>query len=138
MAGGGHTYESSGHRLSRGRVSTCLARQAPRRGTGLWEKLAAGRAADICFVLGELTGAHPAWPGAELIDPSRMAMAGHSTGGAAAIAAMLADSRVRAGVDMDGGTVAAMPAEGLSGRSCSWASHPLHPGKRRRGEHLGA
>ena len=53
-------------------------------------------------VLRELTGAHPAWPGAALIDPSRMAMAGHSAGGAAAIAAMLADSRIRAGIDMDG------------------------------------
>jgi acetyl esterase/lipase len=42
-------------------------------------------------VLDEVTGAHPAWPGAGLIDPSQMGMAGHSAGGAAAIAAMLAD-----------------------------------------------
>jgi hypothetical protein len=42
-------------------------------------------------VLGELTGGDPACPGVALIDPSRMAMAGHSLGGAAAIAAMLAD-----------------------------------------------
>ena len=48
--------------------------------------MVAGRAADVSFVLGELTGAHPAWPGGALIDPSRMAMAGHSIGGAAAIA----------------------------------------------------
>jgi hypothetical protein len=74
----------------------------------------AGRAADICFVLGELTGAHPAWPSADLIDPSRMAMAGHSIGGAAAIATMLADSRVRAGIDMDGATTASIPGHGLS------------------------
>ena len=83
-------------------------------GTGVQEKVAAGRAADVCFVLGELTGAHPAWPGAGLIDPSRMAMAGHSAGGAAAIAAMLADSRIRAGIDMDGSTAAPIPDEGLS------------------------
>jgi hypothetical protein len=75
----------------------------------------AGRAADVCFVLNELTGTHPAWPGAGLIDPARIAMAGHSIGGAAAIAAMLADSRIRAGIDMDGATAAPIPDEGLSG-----------------------
>jgi hypothetical protein len=41
-------------------------------------------------------------------------MAGHSAGGAAAIAAMLADSRVRAGLDMDGSTHARIPDHGLS------------------------
>ena len=74
----------------------------------------AGRAADVSFVLGELTGAHPPSPGAALIDPSRIAMAGHSIGGAAAISAMLADSRVRAGLDMDGATHARIPDHGLS------------------------
>jgi Platelet-activating factor acetylhydrolase, isoform II len=78
------------------------------------EKVVGGRAADVSFVLSELTGAHPAWPGTALIDPSRTAMAGHSLGGAATIAAMLADSRIRAGVDMDGSTVAEIPGEGLS------------------------
>lgn len=73
----------------------------------------AGRAADVSFVLNELTGAHPPWQGAALIDPSRMAMAGHSAGGAAAIAAMLADSRIRAGIDMDGATCAPIPDDGL-------------------------
>jgi len=114
VAGIDHTYESFATAFPDGRVTTCLARQAPRRGTGFWEKAVAGRAADVCFVLSELTGAHPAWPGAGLIDPSRMAMAGHSAGGAAAIAAMLADSRIRAGIDMDGATYARIPDDGLS------------------------
>jgi hypothetical protein len=74
----------------------------------------AGRAADVCFVLDELTGTHPVCPGAGLIDASRMAMAGHSAGGAAAIPAMLADSRIRAGIDMDGSTAALIPDEGLA------------------------
>ena len=113
-AGIDHTYESFATAFPDGRVTTCLARQAPRRGPGFWEKVAAGRAADVCFVLGQLTGAHPAWPGAGLIDPTRMAMGGHSAGGAAAIAAMLADSRIRAGIDMDGATCAPIPDEGLS------------------------
>ena len=114
VAGIDHTYESFGTAFPDGRVTTCLARQARQRGSGFWEKVMAGRAADVSFVIHELTGAHPAWPGARLIDPSRIAMAGHSIGGAAAIAAMLADSRIRAGIDMDGATCAPIPDEGLS------------------------
>jgi dienelactone hydrolase len=112
VAGIDHTYESYATAFPDGRVTTRLARQAGRRDR--WESVVAGRATDVSFVLGELTGAHPAWPGAALIDSSRIAMAGHSIGGAAAIAAMLGDPRIRAGVDMDGATVAAIPGEGLS------------------------
>ena len=83
-------------------------------GPGVLGEGSTGRAADVSFVLGELTGAHPVWPGAGLIDPSRIAMAGHSAGGAAAIAAMLVDSRVRAGIDMDGATAARIPPSCLS------------------------
>jgi len=113
VAGIDHTYESFGTAFPDGRVTTCRAREGP-RGRGFWEKVVAGRAADVGFVLDELTGPHPAWPGAGLIDPSRTAMAGHSAGGAAAIAAMLADSRIRAGIDMDGATAAPIPDHGLS------------------------
>jgi hypothetical protein len=109
-----HTYESLATAFPDGRVTTCLAREAPRRGPGFWEKVAAGRAADVSFVLDELTGARAAWPGAGLIDAGRIAMAGHSAGGAAAIAALLADSRILAGVDMDGSTAAPIPDNGLS------------------------
>ena len=114
VAGIDHTYESFGTAFPDGRVATGLAREARRRGGGSPEKVAAGRAADVSFVLNELTGAHPAWPGAGLIDPSRIAMAGHSAGGAAAIAAMLADSRIRAGIDMDGATAAPIPDHSLA------------------------
>ncbi len=114
VAGIDHTYESFATAFPDGRVTTCLACEAPRRGRGFWERVAAGRAADVSFVLDELTGARRAWPGAGLIDPSRMAMAGHSAGGAAAIPAMLADPRIRAGIDMDGATVAPIPDPGLS------------------------
>jgi hypothetical protein len=114
VAGIDHTYESLATAFPDGRVATCLSREARQSGGGFWEKMAAGRAADMSFVLSELTGPHPAWPGAGLIDPSRMAMAGHSAGGAATIAAMLADDRIRAGIDMDGSTVAEIPDRGLS------------------------
>jgi dienelactone hydrolase len=112
VAGIDHTYESHATACPDGRVTTCLAREAPRGNRK--EEVAAGRAADVCFALDELTGAHPAWPGAGLIDPSQIGMAGHSAGGAAAIAAMLADSRIRAGIDMDGSTAAPIPDEGLA------------------------
>jgi|HubBroStandDraft_2_1064218.scaffolds.fasta_scaffold07288_6 dienelactone hydrolase len=114
VAGIDHTYESFATAFPDGRVTTCLARETRHRGEGFWEKVVAGRAADVSFVLDQLTGAHPAWPGAALIDPSRIAMAGHSIGGAAAIAAMLADSRIRAGLDMDGSTYAQIPDLGLA------------------------
>ena len=113
VAGIDHTYESYGTAFPDGRVTTCLARQARQRDSGK-EKVMASRAADVSFALSELTGAHPACPGAGLIDPSRIGMAGHSAGGAAAIAAMLADSRIRAGIDMDGATAAPIPDHGLS------------------------
>jgi dienelactone hydrolase len=114
VAGIDHTYESYGTAFPDGRVTTCLAREARQRGTASQEKVAKSRAADVSFVLGELATTQPAWPGAGLIDPSRMAMAGHSAGGAATVAAMLADSRIRAGIDMDGATCAPIPARGLS------------------------
>jgi hypothetical protein len=41
-------------------------------------------------------------------------MAWHSVGGATAIAALLADPRIQAGIDMDGATHAPIPASGLS------------------------
>jgi platelet-activating factor acetylhydrolase isoform II len=114
VAGIDHTYESFGTAFPDGRVTTCLARETRGRSEGFWEKLVAGRAADVSFVLSELTGARPAWPGAALIDLSRIAMAGHSGGGAAAIAALLADSRICAGIDMDGTIPAPVPDHGLS------------------------
>jgi dienelactone hydrolase len=107
VAGIDHTYESFATAFPDGRVATCLARRGRRPGDRFWEKLVAGRVVDVCFVLDELTGA---WP----IDPSRVGMAGHSIGGASAIAAMLADSRIRAGIDMDGTLPTPVPDQGLS------------------------
>jgi dienelactone hydrolase len=114
VAGIDHTYESYATAFPDGRVTTCLAREVRGRGEGFWEKLVPGRAADVSFVLNELTGAHPAWPGAALIDPSRIAMAGHSIGGGAVLSALQADSRIRAGIDMDGTIPTPIPDPGLS------------------------
>ncbi|HEV8555682.1 MAG TPA: alpha/beta hydrolase [Actinophytocola sp.] len=104
VAGIEHTYESVATTFPDGRVTTCRAREVRQRGHAFWERLTASRAADVSFVLDALTGTHPQSPGARLIDPSRIAMAGHSVGGASTIAAIVTDSRLRAGIDIDGAT----------------------------------
>ncbi|MEU0569842.1 alpha/beta hydrolase [Nonomuraea sp. NPDC005983] len=126
VAGIDHTYESYATTFPGGRVAECLACDSdtdPGFGTGVVR----GRAADVSFVLDQLTSK---WDGSRLIDRSRIAMAGQSIGGAAAVAAMLKDSRVRAGVDMDGTTYARIPKSGLS-RPFMFMGSPQHtPGGR--------
>ncbi|WP_259405366.1 alpha/beta hydrolase [Microbispora sp. H10830] len=113
VAGIDHTYESLATTFPDGRVTTCVACEAP-KDQEFWNAVGRSRAADVSFVLDELTGAHPKWKGASLIARSRIAMAGHSAGGASTIAAMLQDTRIRAGIDMDGTTFAPIPGSGLS------------------------
>ncbi|MBO3750653.1 alpha/beta hydrolase [Streptosporangiaceae bacterium NEAU-GS5] len=110
VAGVDHTYESYATTLADGRVAECLACDSdgdPGFGAGLVK----GRAADVSFVLDRLMST---WDHAGLIDRSRIAMVGQSIGGAAALAAMLKDSRVRAGIDMDGTTYARIAESGFS------------------------
>ncbi len=96
---------------------------------GFDEKQMLSRAADVSFVLDELTGPHPKWHGADLIDRSRIGMAGHSVGGASAIAAMAGDSRIKAGMNIDGATPVPLTAPGLS-RPFMFVSHQLDPATR--------
>jgi dienelactone hydrolase len=108
-----HTYESVATTFPDGRVATCTACEVP-HDEAFWNRLVTSRAADVSFVLDELTKAHAEWNGSRLIDPSRIAMAGHSVGGASAVTSMLADPRVRAGIDIDGTTQVPIPDSGLS------------------------
>jgi Platelet-activating factor acetylhydrolase, isoform II len=113
-----HTYENRATTFPDGRVTGCAACEVDDL-PGFWEKLVPSRAADVSFVLDELTGPHPKSRsdkrrGARLIDPSRIAMGGHSAGGASTIHAMLADPRIRAGIDIDGSTHVPIPDPGLS------------------------
>ncbi|GGT11423.1 alpha/beta hydrolase family protein [Nonomuraea spiralis] len=126
VAGIDHTYESYATTFPGGRVAECLACDSdtdPGFGTGV----VAGRAADVSFVLDQLPSK---WHGSDLIDSSEIAMVGQSIGGASALAAMVKDSRVRAGIDMDGTTYARIPKNGFS-RPFMLLGSPSHvPGGR--------
>ncbi|WP_327266386.1 alpha/beta hydrolase [Streptomyces sp. NBC_01232] len=110
-----HAYESVGTAFPGGRVLTCLACEKVRGEEG-YRTVGDTRAGDVSFLLDRLTGRDPAWRHAGLIDRSRIAMAGHSIGGSSTAAAMAADRRIRAGVNMDGGFSTPVPAAGLGGR----------------------
>ncbi|MFB6840976.1 alpha/beta hydrolase family protein [Streptomyces sp. NPDC056361] len=111
-----HAYESYGISLPGGRTLTCVACTALDEGGVHAGVVTATRAADMRYVLDRLTGPRPAWRYADVIDASRVGMAGHSIGGASAATAMVADPRVDAGVNMDGAFWEELPAEGLRGR----------------------
>ncbi len=106
-----HTYENVATTFPGGRVTGCAA--CGDYDPAFWEKLQRGRAADVSFVLDELTGSHPKWRGAALVDARRIGMAGHSVGGASAINAMVTDPRIRAGIDIDGTTSDPLLSPGL-------------------------
>ncbi|MGI5486947.1 alpha/beta hydrolase family protein [Microtetraspora malaysiensis] len=121
VAGIDHTYESYATTFPDGRVAECLACDSdtdPGFGTGT----AQGRAADVSFVLDRLPSK---WDGSGVIDRSRIAMVGQSIGGAAALATMVQDPRVRAGIDLDGTTYARIPKSGFS-RPFLFIGSPQH------------
>lgn len=116
-----HAYESYGTSFP-GRFTTCAAcdavesapdEEASRK---LLAEVARGRAADLSFVVDELTSARPAWRHGRMIDSRRVGAAGHSIGGNAAAQLMVRDARVRAGVNLDGTFFTPVPQQGLGGR----------------------
>ncbi|MCX4825458.1 alpha/beta hydrolase [Streptomyces sp. NBC_01142] len=109
-----HAYEAVGVAFPGGRTLPCTACDLV--GEDGIDTVATGRAKDLSFVLDTLTGHHPAWRYARMIDAKRIGMAGHSIGGASTAATMAVDRRVRAGVNMDGKFAAAPPGAGLGGR----------------------
>ncbi|MEU8922435.1 alpha/beta hydrolase [Kitasatospora sp. NPDC048545] len=96
----GHTYEDSGETLANGQTPPCAICDHPE--TIDFDAEAVSRGRDVSFVIDQLTHGNTAWRLAHLIDKHEIGMAGHSLGGAAAAATMIADPRVRAGVNMDG------------------------------------
>ncbi|MEV6869032.1 alpha/beta hydrolase [Streptosporangium subroseum] len=113
-----HTYENFATTFPDGRVTTCAACEIEPDDNAdaddFGQKVIRNRAVDISFVLDQLTGPHPKWKGASLINSARIAMAGQSIGGAAAPETMLKDSRVRAGINMDGSMFLPIPKSGLA------------------------
>jgi predicted dienelactone hydrolase len=111
-----HAYESYGIAVPGRRMLTCVACTAIEEQGVDPRRVTSARAADMAFVLDRLTGRHPAWRQAGLIDKTRVGMAGHSIGGASAATAMAADPRIDAGINMDGAFWDELPTGGLRGR----------------------
>ncbi|MFJ1756994.1 alpha/beta hydrolase family protein [Kitasatospora sp. NPDC088134] len=123
-----HTYENTGTTFPDGHTTTCPVCHTlttPEQ----WKALDASRATDISFVVDRLTGHGPAsWHYSRLIDRDRIGTGGHSAGGAAAVPALLADDRLRAGVDLDGSMDYGVPATGLGHKPFLMVGHPLGDG----------
>ncbi|GJF23422.1 alpha/beta hydrolase family protein [Streptomyces sp. HO565] len=110
-----HAYESVATEFPGGRVLPCVACDEVEPGPE-YAKVVPGRAADLSFVVDELTGRGGAGAAlSRMIDGRRIGIAGHSIGGAAAAATMAADRRVRAGANLDGDFFV-RPGAGLGGR----------------------
>lgn len=126
VAGIDHTHESYATTFGDGRVAPCIACDSD-TDPGFGTKVVQGRAADVSFVLDQLPAK---WDGSDLIDRSRIAMAGQSIGGASALATMVKDQRVRAGIDMDGTAYARIPKGGLARPFLFMGSDGHRPGGR--------
>ncbi|WP_412538092.1 alpha/beta fold hydrolase [Longispora sp. K20-0274] len=98
-----HPYDSAAVVLADGRTVTTATRSSGDRDRD--DELAVGwtaiRAADLSFVLTQLDGPL-AGPLQGRLDTGRVAVTGHSMGGAAALQAARRDHRFRAVVDLDG------------------------------------
>jgi len=118
----GHTYEDSGETLGDGQTPPCAICDGDSPTAPQPDAITASRAKDVSFVIDQLTNGNRAWHLADLIDRHSIGMAGHSLGGAATVDTMIADSRVRAGVNLDG-TFFPVPAAGQITRPYLMMSH---------------
>ncbi|WDZ87689.1 alpha/beta hydrolase family protein [Micromonospora cathayae] len=98
VAGLDHPYEARGVEFPDGRVVDCLA--CDEWGPDTAAKVIAGRTADASFLLDRLTGPRPVWRG--FVDRDRVAMVGHSIGGASAVRGLAVEPRLDAAADLDG------------------------------------
>ncbi|HYQ65952.1 alpha/beta hydrolase family protein [Actinophytocola sp.] len=93
VAGIDHTYEGAAVTFPDGRVARCVVCDGGASGAAI----VASRVRDISFVLDHVLARYR-----NMVDANRIMAAGHSIGGAAAAATMLADPRVDAGTNLDG------------------------------------
>jgi predicted dienelactone hydrolase len=108
-----HTHENVATTFPDGRVAPCASCEIP-HDPSFWLELGAGRARDVSFVLDQLTGPLREHRGANLVDAARIAVGGHSVGGASSLEAARADARIRAAIDVDGVLSTPVPEPGMS------------------------
>ncbi|WP_328580651.1 alpha/beta hydrolase family protein [Streptomyces sp. NBC_00370] len=103
-----HTYEATAVEFPGGRVATTVipaefaaTGQDPVKVIALLEKVTAVRVADTRFVLDRMPALLRRAVGGAA-DPHQVGMFGHSAGGFTALETMYEDSRIRAGVNLDG------------------------------------
>ncbi|MFE7130726.1 alpha/beta hydrolase family protein [Streptomyces sp. NPDC057638] len=111
-----HAYESEATAFPGRGVLPCVACRKTESGEVSHAAVVRGRAKDVSYLLDRLTGPRPVWKHAGMIDSRKIAMAGHSIGGATASHLMARDSRVDAGVNMDGRIFVPVPRDGLDRR----------------------
>ena len=92
-----HAHEAYGIEMPDGRLVECAACD-----TQDYAKIPRGRSKDISFVLDRLLSPESPWSYSWLIDRQRIGVAGHSIGGNSAASTMQSDSRIDAGVNLDG------------------------------------
>ncbi|MEO7354748.1 MAG: hypothetical protein ABIZ70_10435 [Gemmatimonadales bacterium] len=113
-----HPYESAVTQLPDGRVVGTQESLLPgeRDRLGYMARQQAIRVADIRFVIDELARPDPLWPALRggRIDGSKVAVIGHSFGGAAASAALSEDSHVVAAANIDGTPYGDLPDRTLT------------------------
>jgi predicted dienelactone hydrolase len=99
-----HTYDAGAVLFPDGRLVRSVLPDVPDDWAAQEAKEVAARVADLRFVATELTGRrHTLRAGLPCPDPERIGVFGHSMGGAAAAATILADRRFAAGISLDGG-----------------------------------
>ncbi|MFF2012345.1 alpha/beta hydrolase family protein [Streptomyces sp. NPDC058195] len=109
-----HAYEAAGVSFPGKGILPCAA--CGKVGPTTFQPAAEGRAKDITFTLDRLLSRSSPWKHSGMVDKNKVGMAGHSLGGASTAATMEKDSRVRAGVNMDGPFINAGKSTSLSGR----------------------
>ncbi|MFG2692288.1 alpha/beta hydrolase family protein [Kitasatospora sp. NPDC048407] len=94
-----HTYDATAVEFPDGRVVYSSLSDDPPGNDGPDRQQIAARVGDLRFVVDELTGGRLPFR----VDGGRIGVLGHSMGGAAAAEALRQDSRLRIGLDLDGG-----------------------------------
>jgi predicted dienelactone hydrolase len=110
-----HPYEAALTELANGQLVTTTERFDPkeRDRTQYMARQLTVRAADVRFVLDQATASHALGILGSHLDTARMAVVGHSFGGATAALAAADDARVKAGANLDGTLYGSVPERTL-------------------------